>query len=305
MTSLHDTSELGPVSIEPATTADRAAISLLVPHYRHLVETGWGLVALAGEGASRSVVGVVLLSNRYVDPTRAAIGIRLNVMKFLMDSRVPEQLLEQALVSVEEWGARSLRVLEHVDEDGEEALLFKRLGFRESDTFDSFELDLKETIEGWRYAEDVIGRNFKESGAVEIQGLDERHIRKVAACWAGWIGGNPEEHLDMLVRSIAGIELRIDPVYSRVVTLDGNLVGIALCCVEQDALKVHALAVDPKTRMTGIQTKMLLDLAVPAFEAGARTQFFEAGRSQPDTQRVAKRLDARLVKSRICFERDL
>jgi ribosomal protein S18 acetylase RimI-like enzyme len=303
--SIPETCDINSIAIQPAGIEDRAALALLVPEYRHLVETGWGLVALKGEEPTRTIVGAVLLSNRYADSEQATLGIRLNMLRPWFDTELPQRLLQPARAAASEWGARRLRLLEHVPIDGPEAALFKRLGFTEADTFDTFDLDLQEAIDGWRYALDLIDSRLKGLVEYEMVPLEEHHARPVGNAWARWIGGDAEEHHDTIIRGIAGLPSAIDPRYSRIALQEGKVVGMALCAVEEEALHVKAVAVAPDSRLTGVQTRLLMEFGVPALEAGAKIQRFEAGRLQPDTQRVARRLGATLVASKICFEFDL
>ena len=305
MNSNSDTNNGKNIEIQPAQHHDRAALALLAPEHRSLVESCWARVALEGNQHDRPIVGAVMLTNRYVNSPKAALGIRLNMLPQWYETDLPNQLLEQAVTAAREWGAKQLHMLEHIPNDGERAALFRRLGFSEADTFDAFELDLKEAIEGWQYVHKLLEKTFKNSPQFDIREIEERYARPIALAWAKWIGGQAEDHVDSIIRGIAGLPSVVDPKFSRIALLDGKLVAMALCRIKDMKLYVEALAVAPDSRLSGVQTQMLVELAIPALEAGAKVQYFEAGRSQPDTQRVAKRLDATLVASKIEFHKDL
>ena len=305
MSSTPDTSDLDAIAIESAEVEDRAALALLMPDYRHLVETGWGLVGLKGKEPTRRIVGAIVLSTRYIDSEHAVLGMRLNMLQEWMEGELADRLLQPALAAATEWGARRLRLLEHVPIDGPEAALFKRLGFTEADTFDTFELELQKAVDGWQYVHDLIDRRLTGLLEYEIVPLEEKNVKPVARAWSKWIGGNAEEHQDTILRGIAGFPGPVDPRYSRIALHEGNVVGLALCSIHEDVMHVHAVAVAPNSRMMGVQTHMLVEIGTPALESGAKVQRFDAGRLQPDTQHLARRLGATLVSSKICFDFEL
>ena len=295
----------GEIVIEPAQMIDRAALYLLAPESRHLIETGWALVALHGQGEERAVVGAVILTTRYVTNDEATLGIRLNMLPKLFETELPHRLLQPALDAAREWGAQGVRVLTHIPTEGIRATTFKQLGFVEADTFDCFELDLKETIDDWNYAENLIKRTFKDIPEYEIVPLHDGLTRPVARAWSNWIGGQMEDQVDLITRSIAGLPSSIETNYSRVALLDNEVIGLALGRVHNDAWHVDALAVRPDSRLTGVQNGMLAQAGTNAVNAGATKMIFEAGRLQPNTQRVASRKKAKLLTSKVAFVRDL
>jgi GNAT superfamily N-acetyltransferase len=140
---------------------------------------------------------------------------------------------------------------------------------------------------------------------VELHELNEQATPRIAQFWSTMIGGQTEELNDTLVRALAGLDAQVDPRFSRYATCRGAVVGIALCAVKDNALKTIAIAVAKPLRLQGIQTQLLAEVGQAALAQGATLQVFEAGRRQPDTQRLASRKKATCRASRVAFQLDL
>jgi GNAT superfamily N-acetyltransferase len=293
------------IRIEPARPEDRATLAMTVPNTRYLAETGWSLVAVRGSNPMAPIIGMVILTRSYIDPAKACLGVHLSILEPWLEAGVLKRLLDPAMEHAREWGARRFRILEPLSQDSGLARGAVALGFEAADTFDSYQMDLRETAAQWRETLDLIQRRFTLEDDVEIVPMSEALAPGIARCWARFIGGDPEQHLDSVVRAVHGLGSIVDHRFSRVAVQDGRVVGLHLCSLKDQTLKVQALVVAPEHRLSGLQLRLFLENGTAALDAGATVQIYDAGRKQPDTRNMSTRTGATILESRVSFERAL
>ena len=297
--------DLDRIRIEPARPEDRATLAMTNPNMRYMAESGWSLVAVDGNEEFAPVVGSIVVTKGYVESELACLGMHLSIVSSWLETDLADLLLQPVIESTVEWGARRLRTTEHLQPDAPLGRKLEEHGFIPGETFDTYEMDLEETIESWKDTLERIERNLKFPEDIEIVPLQEHMAMEIARAWAAFIGGDAEQNRDTIIRAIAGLESLIDANHSRVAIRNGRVIGLHLCKLRDTTLKVHALAIHPRHRLSGLQLRLFIDNGVRAFKAGALVQQYEAGRRQPDTRNMSKRIKARLINSAICYEREL
>lgn len=290
------------IGIAPIRAEDRATIALTMPQHKYLAQTGWGRVASLGSENDDPIIGFLVASTRPEGEDDSTIGFRTNILKEWFSDELLARLVNEVAEQARSLGARRLKMAEHLPEEAPMAIALSKLGFMTTETFDTFENDLDFAHRGWKSDHELFTTRLKFKQDYEVVEMTDRFIRPTAQLWAREIGGNVEQHVDLLDQAIAGFSPTVDLRYSRIAIEKNEVVALLLANVVEHAMKITALAVRPSHRLTGIQTQMLLEAGTKAIEDGATVQVYDAGRLQPDTQSLARRIKARLLRSSNSYE---
>ncbi len=266
-----------------------------------LNEDGWSLLAISTEDDREEVVGVVRVGRKYHDREDPRLLMRLVVAPPWLDTDVPSRLLRATLRHVSEWGGVCVQIVDHISHFHPLSKVLKDEGFLVRETFDTFEADLLPLVASWHENNTRLAKYFKDLPITEVADITEVNMRAVSLAWSAWIGGTAEEQYDILMRALGGVSERITMRHSCVLLAKGQLIGIGLGQVVGHVLKIHAMAIAPGSRVAGLTPRILARMGSIAQEDGATVMSFEAGRGQPDTQKVARRIKAKLIKSSECL----
>ena len=285
------------VRFEVGGPEDLAATLLAFKSPESLMQDSWTLLAIAEGEGSDDVIGVVRVGRTYHGYDESQILMQFGIIPSWFDTDIPSQLIRKTLSNISEWGASSVQMFHPVSPSSPPSKLLKDEGFQVRETFDTFEADLQPLVASWHENNERFAKYFKDLPDTEVLDITEENMRAVARAWSSWIGGTAEEHYDLLMRAHGGNSDHITLEHSCVLISEGQLIGIGLGQLSGEKLKIHALAIAPGSRVAGLTPRILAKMGSIAQEDGATVMKFEAGRRQPDTQRVARRIQAKLMQS--------
>ena len=285
------------VRFEVGRPEDLAATLLAFKSPDSLMQDSWTMLAIADGEDSEDVIGVVRVGRMYHGIDEPKIIMQFGIIPSWFDTDIPSQLVRQTLTNISEWGASSVQIFQHLAPSKPLSKILKEEGFQVQETFDTFEADLQPLVTSWHENNERFARYFKDLPDTEVMEITEDNIRAVAKAWSSWIGGTAEENYDVLMHALGGNSERITLRHSCVLISEGQLIGIGLGHVSDQKLTIHALAIAPSARVAGLTPRILARMGSIAVEDGASVMKFEAGRRQPDTQRVARRIQAKLTQS--------
>ncbi len=271
--------------LEEAGPVDRAVLRLLHGGHASLVDTGWSVVAVSdGE-----VVGAMTVVPVPEPGESAIVPFRIDVLPDWVRTDLVSGLLRRGIDEAQGWGAAGLRSIAPVDLAAPIGICLTEAGFSVYDTYDQCEVPLKVVVEAWDKVFALQKAGYVTFPGITLHQLADEHIPAVAALWSTLIGGQASRHVDTLQAAMGGRDVGIDPRWSRIGVVDGEVVAIALHVRRGEALVCTALAVTPPMRLKAVSGLVALPIAKQAMAEGCTAFQFEAGHRQPDTRAFIRR----------------
>jgi GNAT superfamily N-acetyltransferase len=290
-----------PLVIRAPTAAEPRACRMLLPR-----ATGDGRRAalfVAAAGSPARVVGAAALG---LDPRRETHHgwqVDLRVIVPYRRRGIGRALLDHAAAQATAHGVGHLHAWDWVEPDSEPARAWAALGFSPARRKLEYEADIE------RASSTLVPlyRQVRESGYIPagaaILPLGESDHDAVARLHAEYLGGSRRLLLPLLSGAAPDC---YHPKYSRVMLLDGRVVGASLGRVHADGVcEVDAHVLHPSVRMGWANLWLKMEAAERLLEDGIRTMRYFTLEHHTDTQRISRQAGCRLLRTLVQMRRAL
>jgi hypothetical protein len=211
--------------------------------------------------------------------------------------------MDHAVAQASAHGVPALYAWEWVLPDADAARAWVALGFTPCQRRLEFEADLRQAHATLRpLYEKIVEENWIPAGA-RIVPLREADLAAVAELHARYLGGYPRGLMPPLRGE--GPE-PFDPQYSRVLLLDGRVVGFTLGRIHPDGVcHIDANVLHPSVRLGWANLLLKFEAASVLLQHGIHTIRYFSFDQHTDTQRVSRQVGGRLVGTMVQVRREL
>lgn len=288
--------------IRAPTAAETRACRMLLPR-----ATGAGRGAqwhVAVSGPDQLVVGAAALGVESAPDVKRRWLVDLRVIATARGRGIGRALVRRVVEQAAAHGITSLHTWEWVEPDVDAARAWARFGFAPSQRRMEFEADLAQAHATLLpLYERARAENWIPSAA-RIVPLADADADAVARLHVQCLGGSRRLLMPLLRGSTADA---YDPACSRVLLLDGRVVGFTLgrvhpaeSCADVDANVVH-----PSLRLGWANLWLKFEAASVLLSRGIRTIRYTTFQQHTDTHRVSRQVGARLLRTTVQMRRDL
>jgi hypothetical protein len=284
--------------IVPASDGDRLALNAFFP--RWLAQgTGYSAWLAVDRSAEPEVVGAAILQNT-LDGEGEEAGLFMDIAaideSIFLD--VVEGLLKEVLDAARAWGAPAVNISSSANGAHAVDMLLKR-GFVVTDTFDTYEVDLEPAMGHLQKVISKLKGRVRSRAEWTICPALAEHAEAIGRSWNAWIGGSSERKYQQLRARLDHEASNESETTTAILAIENDmLVGFIIASlIDDDVLVVHGQAIAPALRVDLLHTELLECVLTRAHARGATRIRFEAGRSQPNTLRVAARNEADVLSS--------
>lgn len=289
------------VVIRPPTSVEKLACHMLLPR-----ATGPGersRLYVAAEGWPPRVIGAVALGmDRRLD-TRRVWQVDLRVIVPFRRRGVGRALVGHAVAVARAHAVPALNAWEWVEPDSEAARAWTALGFSPAQRKLEYEADIAAASATLIPLYHQVRKQNWIPPAARIIPLSDADHEAVAALHVEYLGGNRRLLMPLLSGGVAD---RYDPKYSRVLLLDGRVVGFSLGRIGADGVcEVDAHVLHPSVRMGWANLWLKMEAAERLLEDGIRTMRYFSLEQHTDTRRISKQAGCRLLRILVQMRRAL
>ena len=200
-------------------------------------------------------------------------------------------------------GIPALHAWEWVEPDGDAARAWAAFGFSPCQRRLEFEADLARSRTTLRPLYDQVRAEGWIPPEARIVHLADADHEAVANLHVRCLGGTRRLLIPLLRGAAADA---FDPVCSRVLLLDGRVVGFTLGRVHPDGVcDVDANVIDPGLRLGWANLWLKVEAAEVLLARGVHTIRYATFQQHTDTHRVSRQVGGRLVRTRLQMRRDL
>ena len=302
----HDVTDLGFLIRRP-TLAEMRACRMLLPRATSAGQRSQLHVAVSHD--NERVIGAAGLGpDSALDSAAGGRGRRWLVdLRVIVPARrrgVGRALMRRLVEQATGHGIPALYAWQWVEPEGDALRAWAALGFSPCQRQMEFEADLAR-------CHDVLlplYTRVREDGWIpptaQIVPLADADHDAVARLYLRCLGGTRALLLPMLRGSAADA---YDPACSRVLLLDGRVVGFTLGRIHADGAvaDVDANVVDPTLRLGWANLWLKFEAASVLLDLGVRTIRYATLQQHKDTQRISRQVDARLIRTMVQMRRDL
>jgi len=293
-------------AIVQATRGDRLALNAFFPTWmsQRTAYSAWLAIDRSGDP---EVVGAAILDDALeADGEGAALAMDIGAIDETTFAQIVDDLLEEVVGAARGCGAPAVKI-GTVSRGAKLADALLDRGFVATETFDTYQVALLPALE---HLQNVLGRirgKVRSRATWSPRPALLRDAESVAQSWSAWVGGSMERKYQQLRAQLQRDLDAAQDTTTSLLAVDGELlVGfIVASIVEEETLVVHGQAVAPALRMDPLHAELLEMVLVRARDRGARRIRFEAGRSQPNTLRVAARHEADILSSVPALRREV
>jgi len=291
-----------PFLIRPPTPAERRACRMLLPRATGAGQRAQLHVAVAGP--DRHVVGAAALG---LEPGPADAGRRWLVdLRVIVPARrrgVGRALMRRAVEQAAGHGIPALHAWEWVEPDGDAARAWAAFGFSPCQRRLEFEADLARAHATLLPLYDRAREDGWVPPAARIVPLADADHEAVARLHVQCLGGTRRLLMPLLRGAAADA---YDPACSRVLLLDGRVVGFTLGRVHPDGVcDVDANVIHPAVRLGWANLWLKFEAAAVLLARGVHTIRYASFQQHTDTHRVSRQVGARLIRTQVQMRRDL
>ena len=259
-------------------------------------------VYVAAGGAGR-VVGAAALGLDASRQTHEGWQVDLHVIPPFRRRGIGHALMDHVITHASTHGVPSLHSWQWVEVGSEAARAWAALGFAPHRRKLEYEADIE------RASSTLIPlyNQVRESGyippAARIVPLSEADAQAVAQLHAQYLGGTRRLLMPLLTGAAPDAYHR---KYSRVMLLDGRVVGISLGRVMADGVcEVDAHVLHPSVRMGWANLWLKMEAAERLLEDGIRTMRYFTLEQHTDTHRISRQAGCRLLRTLVQMRREL
>lgn len=288
-------------AIRPPSPAEKRACRMLLPR-----ATGPGQrsrLYVAVQGSPPRVIGAVALGMDWRLETRRAWQVDLRVILPFRRRGIGRALVKHAAAIARSHSVPALHAWEWVEPDGDAARVWAALGFSPAQRKLEYEADIAAASATLVPLYDQVRAQNWIPAAARIIPLSDADHEAVAALHVEYLGGN--RRLLMPLLSGAAPD-RYDPKYSRVMLLDGRVVGFSLGRIGADGVcEVDAHVLHPSVRMGWANLWLKMEAAARLLEDGIRTMRYFSLEQHTDTRRISRQAGCRLLRTLVQMRRAL
>ena len=279
--------------IRPPTAAERRACRMLLPR-----ATGSGQrsrLCVAVEGENPRVVGAVAIGMDRRVETRRAWQVDVRVIAPCRGRGIGRALVEHAVAQARAHGVPALNGWEWVEPESERARAWAKFGFSPAQRKLEYEADIAAASAAIRHLYDQVIADGWIPPTARIVSLAEADASAVAALHVQYLGGSRRLLLPLLEGTAPDA---FHPKYSRVMLLDGRVVGASLGRIGADGVcEVDAHVLHPSVRMGWANLWLKIEAGERLLEDGIRTMRYFSLEQHTDTRRISKQAGCRLVRT--------
>ena len=291
----------GDSTIRPPTAAEVRACRMLLPK-----ATGTGRRArlyVAAAGEPQRVVGAAALGLDARHDTHRGWQVDLRVIAPFRRRGIARALTEFVAAQAAAHGVSALHGWDWVEPDGEAARAWAALGFSPARQKLEYEADIEKASSTLV----PLYHQVRESGYIPptaaIVPLRDADHDAVARLHVEYLGGTRRLLMPLLTGAAPDC---YHPEYSRVMLLDGRVVGVSLGRVGPDGVcEVDAHVLHPSVRLGWANLWLKMEAAERLLEDGIRTMRYFTLEQHTDTQRISRQAGCRLVRTLVQMRREL
>jgi GNAT superfamily N-acetyltransferase len=297
------------ILIRPPTPAERRACRMLLPRATSAGQKSQLHVAVAG--ADGRLVGAAALGPDLGLDTGPAEAGRPR-LRWLVDLRVivpcrrrgiGRALMRRVVEQATAHGIPALYAWEYVEPDGDAARAWAALGFSPCQRRLEFEADIAQARATIMPFYDRALEDGWIPPTARIVPLADADAGAVADLHVRYLGGT-RRLLMPLLRGAA--PEAFDPTCSRVLTLDGQVVGFTLGRVHADGVcDIDSNVIHPAVRLGWANLWLKYEAASVLLAKGVHTIRYFSLQQHTDTRRVSRQVGARLLRTLVQMRLDL
>jgi len=274
---------------------------MLLPRATGAAQVSRVYVAVAGEPGQ--VVGAVALGLDRQRDMRDGWRIDVRVIVPFRGRGIGRALVEHAIDQARHHGIRALDAWAWVEPETDEARVWTALGFTPCQHRLEYEADLRQAHATLMPFYDRIVEEGWIPPNARIIALVEADVEAVADLHVQYLGGNRRVLMPLLRGD--GAE-PFDPKYSRVLLLDGRVVGFTLGRILPGGVcEIDANVLHPSVRLGWANLWLKKEAAAMLLEGGIQTIRYFSLQQHTDTQRVSRQVGGRLVRTMLQMRREL
>lgn len=291
-----------PFLIRPPTVAERRACRMLLP-----LATGAGRrsqLHIAVSGSDHRVAGAAALGIEPTPDVKRRWMVDVRVIVPARGQGIGGALLRRVVEQAAAHGISELFTWEWVEPDGDAARAWARFGFSPFQRRMEFEADLAQAQATLLPLYERAREQDWFPPEARIVPLAEADLEAVARLHVQCLGGTRR----MLMPPLRGATVdAYDPECSRVLLLDGRVVGFTLGRVHpaESYADVDANVVHPSVRLGWANLWLKFEAASVLLARGIRSIRYATFQQHTDTHRVSRQVGARLLRTTVQLWRDL
>ena len=290
-----------PFSIRPPTEAERRACRMLLPRASSSGQRCRFFVAAAG--APQRVVGAAAIGMDRRVETRGAWQVDLRVIVPLRRRGIGRALVEHVVAQARRHDVSALHAWDWVEPDSDAARAWAAMGFSPAQRKLEWEADIAAASATLLPLYDQVRAANWIPATARIVPLADADPEDVAHLHVEHLGGS--RRLLMPLLSGAAPD-PYHPTYSRVILLDGRVVGFSLGRVAPDGVcEVDAHVLHPSVRMGWANLWLKMEAAERLLEDGIRTMRYFSLEQHADTRRISRQAGCRLLRTLVQMRREL
>ena len=289
------------VVIRPPTPAEKRACRMLLPHATGAARRSRLYVAAAGQ--PQRVVGAAALG---LDPrleTHRGWQVDLRVIAPHRGRGIGRRLMDHVVAQAVSHRVPALHAWEWVEPDSDAARAWAALGFSQARRKSEYETELPRSLPTILPLYEQVRERGWIPDAARIIPLADADKEAVARLHAEYLGGNRRLLMPLLDGSAPD---RYDPQFSRVLLLDGSVVGFTLGRIMTGGVcEIDANVLHPSVRLGWANLWLKVEAAQMLLANGIEViRYFSLDQHQ-DTQRLSRQAGARLVGTRVQMRREI
>jgi GNAT superfamily N-acetyltransferase len=290
-----------PFVIRPPTPPEKRACRMLLP-----AATGGAQRArlfVAAMGSPARVVGAAAIGLDTRRDTHHGWQVDVRVIVPFRGRGIGRALVKHAVAQAAAHGVPYLHAWQWVEPDGEAARAWAALGFSPARRKLEYEADIEQASSTLV----PLYRQVRESGYIPagatIIPLSDADHDAVARLHSEYLGGSRRLLIPLLTGAAPDC---YHPKYSRVILLDGRVVGVSLGRILANGVcEVDAHVLHPSVRMGWANLWLKMEAAGRLLEDGIRTMRYFTLEQHTDTQRISRQAGCRLIRTLVQMRRQV
>lgn len=282
-----------PLVIRPPTAPEKRACRILLPKATGPAQKARLYVAAVGDPAK--VVGAAALG---LDPrleTHRGWQVDLRVIAPFRGRGIGRRLMDHVVAQARAHRVPALHAWEWVEPDGDAARVWAALGFSPGQRRTEYEADILQASSTLFPLFDEVRARGWIPEAARIVPLADADREAVAVLHVTYLGGNRRLLRPLLDGTASDC---FHPKYSRVLLLDGSVVGFTLGRIGADGIcEVDANVLHPSVRMGWANLWLKLEAAERLLEDGVRTMRYFTLEHHTDTRRISRQAGCRVLRT--------
>jgi GNAT superfamily N-acetyltransferase len=290
-----------PFSIRPPTEAERRACRMLLPRASSSGQRCRFFVAVVGEPAR--VVGAAAIGMDRRVETRGAWQVDLRVIVPYRRRGIGRALVERVVGQARRHGVGALHAWDWVEPAGDTARAWAALGFAPAQRKLEYETNLAFSLPTILPLYEQVRERGWIPDAARIVALSDADRDAVAALHEQFLGGSRRLLMPLLDGSAPGA---YDPAFSRVLLLDGRVVGFTLGRILPGGVcEIDANVLHPSVRLGWANLWLKVEAAQLLMSHGVHTIRYFSLEQHTDTHRLSRQAGAKLIRTLVQMRREL